>query len=192
MRCIARKVKYAASGGHVYVALVELREKEDQEPCCYVLYRYIVKDYKKGSGSYEMLVFASNEDTEKVFPYGRGGFWERENNDWKKTTDWLHGVAVGGSYQEHEKGTDVVVEAPDSIQEQWHTIEELTASHRSALGPGGCVRKPGHPGRMPTYREPQNTTLCISCNETLVENEGEMCTLCSRKFDAETEGFQNP
>ncbi len=123
MDCMAQKVCYAADGAHTYVALIELKTKNGK-PFCWVLYKHYRSPhtpveicYNPAEISYKMQTFLIRENALNSFQSERSGCAERaEKRFWKKTTDWLHAVAVGGSYEKHPQGADVPVIAPDSFK----------------------------------------------------------------------------
>ncbi|MDD5431334.1 MAG: hypothetical protein PHP03_03890 [Candidatus Pacebacteria bacterium] len=114
MDCFARKIDYAASGAHVFVALIELSENKEKGPSEYVIYRAFLGDTVSGGGKWKYVIFkcncATEKEAKKFFPYGHG-YWDSDR-DWENTTKWLYDVAVGGSYQVIPKGEWVKVQRP--------------------------------------------------------------------------------
>jgi len=108
MRYFAKKILYAASGTHSFVALIELYEEGASEPFCFVLYRYF-------EGDKFMELFKFREEAKEKFPYGRAGFWGNYSEHQTRTSDWLYDVSVGGSYQRHEENTLVLVEPMEEL-----------------------------------------------------------------------------
>ena len=104
----AKKLRYAASPV-AYVAIIALYEDTAGDPVSFVLYNY-------DSGSIRSMTVDSLEKAEDLFPYGNPSksIFEKDSPPkWEEATDWLHEVASGGCYKQHQDGIFVEVNVPE-------------------------------------------------------------------------------